>query len=127
MVADSPLIPAAYAAMPTVPPRASMTRREFLYLRTADMVTTWALVRYLGPTMWTGAGLGAVLVAALFVAGVAPRVIVVAVLGVAFILAVATIAILLRRFHRGQLPPPGVYRIGFGPRRRWDGTGWIDG
>jgi hypothetical protein len=68
-----------------------------------------------------------VLALAMFATGVTAGVIVVTVLGLAFILTVATIVVLLLRFHRGQLPPPGVYRIGLGRRRRWDGAGWIDG
>jgi hypothetical protein len=100
-----------------------MTTREFVRLLAADGATTRAVMsEQLTTTLVVAAVIVVVAVPFLFTSGLATAVLVVVALGV--VAALVTVPMRVRAFKRGKLPPPGLYRVGFGPKRRFDGHHW---
>ena len=103
-----------------------MSYREFMFSRPADWPTTKASVRMYGRWWWAIVAVGALTGVILFFTGadVATIAQTVTTLGIAVWL--ISLAVFPLWFRRGGRPPAGLYRLGFGPRRRWDGAGWLD-
>lgn len=115
------------SAAASISTQTSMTVREMLLLRSADRATTKKLLDRAGTArlIWS-VSLAVLLAVVLFVTlSFGDGMLVV--LGLVVVTLPVSAWQAVRGFRSGRrVPPPGLYRVGFGPKRRFDGTRWGD-